>query len=86
MQDSNSSSWRQPYLEALKETNKEKLNELAYSVEGAIFFRRQELAGSVDHQEEWDEMNSALATLLKIRTEKLGWPSSLPSEPSPQND
>jgi hypothetical protein len=41
MQDS--SSWKEPYLAALRETNKEKLIELVYAAEGAIFIRAQTL-------------------------------------------
>jgi hypothetical protein len=70
----------EPYLAALIESNKEKLTELVYAVEGAIFFRQQELAGSAGHQDERDEMNSALATLLI-----LGWPSSIQDSPSPNH-
>jgi hypothetical protein len=76
-------SWKEPYLAALKETNEEKLTELVYAVEGVIFCRLQELAGSSGHQEERDEMSSALATLLKIQTGKLGWPRGIQDSTSP---
>jgi len=49
MPDSNSSSWKQPYLEALKESNNEKLSELIYATEGAILLRLLELGDSADH-------------------------------------
>jgi hypothetical protein len=35
MQDSNSSSWRQPYLKALNETDETKLAGLVYAAEGS---------------------------------------------------
>jgi hypothetical protein len=54
--DSNSSSWKQHYLEALKETDKKRLAELAYVAEEAIFFRLGELEGSMDHHEERSEL------------------------------
>jgi hypothetical protein len=82
----NSPSWRQPFLEALVETDKEKLLKLVHATEGAIFLRFNELEGSSDHHEERSEMRAACATLLSIQVNKLGWPSSLPINPSSQND
>jgi len=70
-------SWEEPYLAALKESDKTKLTELVYSTEGAIFHRMQELAYSKVHQEERDQIQTALANLLDIQVNKLGWPSSI---------
>jgi hypothetical protein len=81
MSESNSRSWEEPFLEALLETDKEKLTKLVYEVEGAMYFRLQELAGSSDHHEERSGMQVACAALLSIRVHKLGWPCTLPSEP-----
>jgi hypothetical protein len=79
--ESNSRSWKGPFLEALLETDKAKITKLAYASEGAMFLRLQELAGSSDHHEERSEMQVACAALLSIRVHKLGWPCTLPSQP-----
>jgi hypothetical protein len=82
MRDSHSSSWKEPYLEALRESDKEKLTELVYAAEGAIFLRLQELARSADHHEERSEIDAACAALLSIQINKLGFPLALPERVS----
>ena len=77
MPDSYSYSWQQPYLEALNETDKERLLELVYAAEEAIFRRSLELSGSDDHHEERREIKAACKGLLSIEVNKLGWPSPL---------
>jgi hypothetical protein len=42
--------------------------------EGAIFVRLQELKSSQDHNRERAEIEEAVSDLLKIKTERLGWP------------
>jgi len=73
-------SWKEPFLAALKESDKVKLTKLVYEAEGAMFLRFQEMAESADHHEERSEMQSACAALLSIQVNKLGWPSSLTSK------
>jgi hypothetical protein len=51
-------SWKEPYLAALKESDKEKLTELVYAAEEAIFHREQELTGSDDHHAERLELKA----------------------------
>jgi hypothetical protein len=75
MSDSNSPSWKQLYVEALRETDKKRLAELAYVAEEAIFFRLGQLEGSADHREEQSELKAACAVLLTTRVAKLGWPA-----------
>jgi hypothetical protein len=82
MPDSNSSSWKQPYIEALRESNKKKLSELVYATEAAILLRLFELGDSADHDEERNEIDAAYADLLTIKIHKLGWPPSMPSKPA----
>jgi hypothetical protein len=80
----NSSTWKEPYLAALKETDQTRLNDLTYETEGAIFFRLRELEGSADYHEERNELKAACNDLMTIRTNKLGWPpliSGLRSHP-----
>ena len=67
--------WKELYLEALLESDKEKLTGLVETTEQAIASRTQELLNSVDHHEERDQMAIALASLLSIKTQKLGWPA-----------
>ena len=74
MRDSYPTSWKQLYLWALIESDKEKLTGLIQAIEGAIASRSQELLNSPDHHEERSEMAAANAALLSIKTHKLGWP------------
>ena len=67
--------WKEFYLEALLESDREKLTGLVATTEQAIAVRSQELLNSADHHEERDEMAIALASLLAIKTHELGWPA-----------
>jgi len=69
-------SGKQPFLQALEEPDKQKLGELVYASENAIFLRQQELKNSSDHHEERSEMNVAAVALQTIRTHTLGWPTA----------
>ncbi|MFZ3333579.1 MAG: hypothetical protein WA197_23270 [Candidatus Acidiferrales bacterium] len=75
MPDSYPTSWKQPYQQALKESDEQKLTELVQAAEYAIVLRLQELENSTDHHEERVEMKLATADLLAIKTYKLGWPA-----------
>ncbi len=79
--DSNSSTWKEPYLAALREPDKQKLTELVHATELAMYLRLQELAGSAEGQEERNEIGVASENLLTLKTLLLGWPSSIPCEP-----
>ena len=74
MRDSYPISWKELYLSALIESDKEKLTGLIQAIEGAIASRSQELLNSPDHHQERSEMATANAALLSIKTQKLGWP------------
>jgi DnaJ-domain-containing protein 1 len=67
-------SWKELYLWALIESDKEKLTKLIQAIEQAIARRARELLNSSDHHEERSEMAAANADLLSIKTDKLGWP------------
>lgn len=69
------SSWKEPYHQALRESDEQKLTELVQAAEHAIVLRLQELENSADHHEERIEMKCAAADLLVIKTYKLGWPA-----------
>lgn len=68
-------SWKQPFLQALEESDMLKLTALVRASERAIFLRQQELRNSSDRREERSEMSVAELALLTIKTHKLGWPT-----------
>jgi hypothetical protein len=65
-------SWKQPFLEALRESDKQRLRELVIAAEHAIILRQQELKHSSDHHEERSEMQVAIAALLTVSVYRLG--------------
>jgi len=67
----------------LKNPNKEKLTELVYAAEEAIFHREQELTGSDDHHAERLELKAACEGLMSIQVNKLGWPSVIQDSTGP---
>jgi hypothetical protein len=75
MQDSYLGSWKELYLQALLESDDAKLTELVQAAEHAMVIRAQELLNSTDHHEERSEMAIVKASLLSIKTHKLGWPA-----------
>jgi hypothetical protein len=81
MANSRSSSWKEPYLAALKESDIEKLTALVHATELAMYLRLQELASSADGHEERKEIEVANGNLLTVKTLILGWSSPVPCEP-----
>jgi hypothetical protein len=65
--------WKDLYLQAVFERDKGKMSELVLATEQAIGLRLQELLDSTD-KEERSEIAIAMASLLAIKTHKLGWP------------
>jgi hypothetical protein len=74
MRDSYPIPWKELYLWALIESDKEQLTGLIQAIEQAIARRARELLNSPDHHEERSEMTVANAALLSMKTHKLGWP------------
>jgi hypothetical protein len=74
MQDSDAISWKQLFLWALIESDKEKLTELVHAIEHTIARRANALLKFPNHQEERSEIAAAHRALLSIKTHKLGWP------------
>lgn len=71
-------TWKELFLEAmffqaLLESDKEKLTELLQNAERVMVLRAQELWNSSGHRDECGEVDTALAALLSIKTQKLGW-------------
>ena len=75
MQDSYAISWKELFLWALIESDKEKLTELVREIEHTIARRANELLKFPNHQEERSEIAAAHTALLSIKTHKLGWPA-----------
>jgi hypothetical protein len=68
------SSWEELYQAARVENDREKLTGLVGAVESAIVRRRQELTNVQENDKECEAMVAAAQEILKIKTEKLGWP------------
>ena len=68
-------SWQQVYLSLHHEKDSERLTQAVMAAETAIYERLQELSGESDHWEERAAIEAANKELLKIKTQKLGWPN-----------
>jgi hypothetical protein len=68
-------SWRQLYLNAQHEKGIEGITKAVAAAEIAIFVRSQQLRDSLGHTEERNQLNEASKELLRLKTEKLGWPN-----------
>ena len=68
------SSWKELCVQALLKLDKEELTELVQATEVAIGDRARYLSNSSEHQKERREMAVAHASVLSIKTQKLGWP------------
>jgi hypothetical protein len=73
----NHPAWKDAYLKASNEPDKKKLAGLAFTAEGAMRLRLQELSDSDDSRKERNEIQIACAELLAIEIDKLGWPAAL---------
>jgi hypothetical protein len=67
-------SWRQLYLNVLREKGIERITQAVGAAEAAIFARMQDLSEASDHTEEHKQLKEAADELLAIKTQKLGWP------------
>ena len=69
------SSWKQKYLALGHNTDVKRLTQAVMAAETAIYVRMQEFSGESDHWEERAAIEAANKELLKIKTQKLGWPN-----------
>jgi hypothetical protein len=69
------SSWEELFKSTLIETDLEKLTVLAGATEAAIVRRRQGLTNMQGSDQERVAMVAAAEEILRIKTDKLGWPS-----------
>jgi hypothetical protein len=65
--------WEQPYQEARKEPNPEKLSERVTAAETAIFRRLQELGNLSEENSETIAIQDALNVLFTMKNEELNW-------------
>lgn len=68
------SSWKQVYWSVHHEKDLKRLTQAVMAAETAIYERLQELSGQPNHSAEHAEIQAANEELLKIKTQRLGWP------------
>jgi len=66
--------WRKLYELALSERDPQKLSDRIYETEAAIFLRLQTLEKGPLCQAEFDEIEHAMATILRLQIEGLHFP------------
>lgn len=69
--------WQELYAACVSATDTDRLENLVYEAEGAMFLRFQELAREPRVSNEAEELKQATAGLLEIKIRKLGWPDPL---------
>jgi hypothetical protein len=74
MSHTGATGWTEPYEKAVNETGNERLCELVYEAETAIYERLQELQNSADRYEEIRAIREASERLLSLKVTRLGWP------------
>jgi hypothetical protein len=74
------SDWRVLYEAAVDETNPAVFERLVSDTEDAIQYRLRELSKNPDGPLELNEISDAVAHILTLKTERLGWPD--PTAPS----
>jgi len=67
-------AWEGPLTEALAETDTRRIADKVSLAEDAIFRRSRDIAPATDAEDERQAIQTALSDLLRIKTEKLGWP------------
>src|SRR5215472_3180340 len=72
--------WRVLYEAAVDETNPAVFERLVFDTEDAIQYRLRELSKNPDGPLELNEISDAVANILTLKTERLGWPD--PTAPS----
>lgn len=67
--------WKRLLQEVMAETDKTKLKQKSDDLEEALFLRTQELVHSADGQVERQAIKDATRSLLRVRVDKLNFPS-----------
>jgi hypothetical protein len=79
MSGDNSLHWKDIFLQAMEESDKENLHRLVRAAELAIFLRREQLVDSAEFQEELSTMAVAIEALCSIRIHQIGAGKPRPS-------
>jgi hypothetical protein len=69
------STWKNLLEKVQRESDKDQILAGVYAAEEALTLWRQQLGNSAGHEEERLELQKATQTLLRLKTEKLGWPN-----------
>ena len=72
MRGDSSLHWKEIFLQAMNESDREKLRRLVPKAEAAIFLRREELGNSAEAREELSTIVVAMEALRSIRVQQLG--------------
>jgi hypothetical protein len=72
MRGGSSLHWKDILIQALEESDRQKLRRLVPEAEAAIFLRRRQLGNSVEAREELSTMAVAIQALRSIRIHQLG--------------
>jgi hypothetical protein len=72
MRGDSSLHWKDILIQALEESDRQKLRRLVPEAEAAIFLRRKQLGNSVDAREELSTMAVAIEALRSMRIQQLG--------------
>jgi len=72
MRTDSSLHWKEIFLQAMDESDREKLRRLVPKAEAAIFLRRKQLGNSVEAREELSTMAVAIEAFRLIRVRQLG--------------
>lgn len=72
MSDDSSLHWKEIFMQAVNESDRQKLRRLVPEAEVALFLRRAELEESAENREELSTMAVAIETLRSIRISQLG--------------
>jgi hypothetical protein len=73
--DPGSLAWREFYQRTLTGCDHPNLLERVHALERTLFSRWQERSNSDDHRDERGEMELVTQDLLRVKIEKLGWPT-----------
>lgn len=73
--DAKTPSWQDLSQAVLTETDNNRLIELLNAAEDAMLLRLRELGCSDRHHDERAQMRRAGEDILRIKTERLGWPA-----------
>jgi hypothetical protein len=68
-----SRAWKQLYVAAILESNPTKLEQIVHDCEGAIYLRMHDINGDARDAGERVEIATAIAGLLDLKINKLGW-------------